>query len=356
MPSTTTWLALACSLVLHSLTAAQAQPMKLEKTIIKDPAVGNIDGATLLLPAGWKLEGGFVWMPLLSMQANLLIRVSDPASGASADLLPSQQFNFPTQDMGGLAIQPGSNWNGSILLAPPKDAATFVQSVLTAQALPHLKGARLVKTRDLPKLAAENARATPPNFTIRCTNLRYAYEIGGKAWEEDVTVTLTQAPPNGWTAMWWCGGFTMRAPAGQLDKAIPTLSVPIQSIRVSLSWSARLEEVRKVFSQGLLKSQEDFARFQQRWTQAQAEIQELHRKTWEDRAASQDRQNFALREVLGGVETYKNPYESRNVELPQGYKKYWMNNQGTILLSNDPNYDPRPGSAAEWRAMERFAP
>jgi hypothetical protein len=355
MRSKTMGLAIAGSLLLHSATGAFGQQVKLEKTVLKDPAVGNIEGATLLLPEGWKLEGGFVWMPLLSMQANLLIRVTDPATGSSVEVLPSQQFNWPTRDMG-LAIQPGSNWNGSILRAPPKDAAEFVQAVLAAQALPHLRGVTPVKTEALPTLAAEHARATPPKFTVRSTRLRYAFEVAGKPWEEAVTVTLTQAPLNGWTAMWWCGGFTMRAPAGQLDKAVPTLSVPIQSIRISLAWHARLEEVRKVFSQGLLQNQEDFARFQQRWTQSQKEIQELHRKTWEERAASQDRQNFALREILGGVETYRNPHESRNVELPQGYKKYWINKEGTVLLSSDPNYDPRPGNTADWREMERSKP
>jgi hypothetical protein len=173
--------------------------MKLSRISIKDPALGGIEGATLLLPEGWALEGGFVWMPLLSMQANLMVRVSDPAAGAAAETLPSQQFNWPMQDMG-LPLQPGSNWNGSVLLAPPPDAAAFVQGVLAMQALPQLRGAKLLRIDDLPKLAAEHARSTPPGYGIRCTRLRYAYQ----GWEEQVTVTLTYAPMNGWTAMWWC--------------------------------------------------------------------------------------------------------------------------------------------------------
>ncbi|HZE95986.1 MAG TPA: hypothetical protein VE981_03070 [Planctomycetota bacterium] len=325
--------------------------MQLNRISLRDPALGNIEGATLLVPEGWKIEGGFQWMPALSMQANLMVRVSDPSTGAAAETLPSQQFSWPLQDMG-LPLQPGSNWNGSILLAPPPDAPTFVQGVLAMQSLPQLRGGKLLKVDDLPKLAAENARLAPPGFGIRCTRLRYAFQ----GWEEDVTVTLTFAPMNGWTAMWWCGGVTMRAPAGTLDAATPLLSVPMRSIRISLAWHAGLEEVRKVFAQGRLQSQQDFARFQQQWQQANAQIQEMHRQTWEDRAASQDRQNFALRELLGGVETYRSPYEHRNVELPAGYMKQWMHPDGTVLLSNDVNFDPRVAGQTDWRELQRFAP
>lgn len=343
------------TLFLVAAAAASAQQMKLERTVIKDPAVGDIEGATLLLPQGWKLEGGFVWMPLFSMQANLRIRVSDPATGASADTLPAQQFNWPTQDVG-VQLQPGSNWNGSILWAPPRSPEDFVQGVLTVQTLPHLKGLKPTRTEDLPKVAAETAKLAPATFKTVSTRLRYGFEVNGKAWEEDVVVTLTFAPLNGWTAMWWCNGTSMRAPGGQLDQMLPLLSVPIQSIRVTLPWYAQLEEVRKVFSQGRLKSQEDFARFQQSWKVYQAQAQESHRKVWEERAASQDRQNAARREILGGVETYKNPYEARTLELPTGYRDCWVNAQGTVLLSNDAAYDPRPGSTHEWKRMEKAAP
>jgi hypothetical protein len=329
--------------------------MKFDRTVIRDPAVGNLEGAALLVPEGWKLEGGFQWMPLLSMQANLLIRVTDPASGAMSELLPAHQFNWPTQDMG-LPLQPGSNWNGSVLLAPPQSAEQFVQGVLAAQTLPHLRGAKAQKIEDLPKLAAEHARQTPPGFTIRSTRLRYAFEVGGKPWEEDVVVTLTFAPLNGWTAMWWCSGYAMRAPAGQLDKRLPVLSVPIQSLRITLPWYARLEEIRKVFAAGRLREQQDFAAFQQQWQQHREQVQELHRKTWEERAASQDRQNAAVREILGGVETYQNPFESRKVELPTGYRDCWVNAQGQVILSNDGAFDPRPGSTHEWKRMDRVSP
>jgi secreted PhoX family phosphatase len=82
----------------------------------------------------------------------------------------------------------------------------------------------------------------------------------------------------------------------------------------------------------------------------------MHRQTWEERQASQDRQSFALREVLGGIETYKNPFDSHTVEVPAGYQHQWVNPQGQVILSNNPMYDPRHGSNVDWRSMERYKP
>jgi hypothetical protein len=132
--------------------------------------------------------------------------------------------------------------------------------------------------------------------------------------------------------------------------------VPIRSLRITLPWYARLEEIRQVFSQGRLKEQQDLARFQQAWTQSRAEIEEKHRQNWDARWKSQERQSLAMREILGGTETYTNPYESRTVDLPGGYKAYWVSNQGKVLLSDDVGVDPRQGSTEEWRKMERYTP
>ena len=59
-----------------------------DKVAVRDPWVNNIEGATLLVPEGWRVEGGITWMPNFSIQANLLIRVTDPQSGAAAETLP----------------------------------------------------------------------------------------------------------------------------------------------------------------------------------------------------------------------------------------------------------------------------
>jgi hypothetical protein len=53
------------------------------------------------------------------------------------------------------------------------------------------------------------------------------------------------------------------------------------------------------------------------------------------------------------VDTYKNPYEDRPVQLPAGYNDAWVNGRGEYILSNEAGYNPNVGDTTEWRRMDR---
>lgn len=74
------------------------------------------------------------------------------------------------------------------------------------------------------------------------------------------------------------------------------------------------------------------------------------------RQASQDRNNFHFRENLGNVQTFKNPYTDRQVEMPANNSYYWVNERGETWGTNDPNENPNVGSNNRWVQMERFSP
>lgn len=77
----------------------------------------------------------------------------------------------------------------------------------------------------------------------------------------------------------------------------------------------------------------------------------------DDRAASQDRRNAAVRENLGGVQTYNNPFgSSPPLQLPTTYQRYWTDAEGNVVGTNDPNADPNVGDTKEWRRLERADP
>ena len=328
--------------------------MLFNRVELRDPAVHNIVGATILVPEGWRLEGGFSWMPLFSMQANLLVRVSDPHSGTALEILPSQQFCWPMQPMP--MMQPGANWMGSVMLPPPQNPVACVQTCYLPGPLAHLRSARLLAVDDLPGLAREAARTMPPNLTPSVARLRYAYAAGGREWEEEIYLTVTFAPPDGWTAMWWCSAVAMRAPAGELEGRRRLLVSSLNSLRLTFEWSAMLEYVKHLFRQNMRGWQEDIRQLGQMYLQYSHQAQQMHQQVWQERQASQDRQNFAFREALGGVETFVDPHTARPVELPAGYQTHWINAKGQILVDDDPGFDPRPGSAEDWRDMRRYQP
>ena len=102
--------------------------------------------------------------------------------------------------------------------------------------------------------------------------------------------------------------------------------------------------------------------------EAARQYRDWSQKNWQQvtgaRSASQDRRNFTVRENLGGVQTFANPYGTPPVELPMTHKYYWTDGQG--LLSGwtirAPTQTPaRPVNGARWSGWrgsvtQRIAP
>jgi PQQ-dependent catabolism-associated CXXCW motif protein len=83
-------------------------------------------------------------------------------------------------------------------------------------------------------------------------------------------------------------------------------------------------------------------------------------KNWQqvtdERNKSQDQKNFAVRENLGGIQTFNNPYGTgQPVELPMTHKYYWTDRHGQFVGTDDPSANPNTGSTGDWRKMERVA-
>lgn len=97
------------------------------------------------------------------------------------------------------------------------------------------------------------------------------------------------------------------------------------------------------------------------YAEAARQYREWSQRNWQqvtaDRNASQDRKNFHVRENLGAIQTYVNPYDTRvPLELPTTYPYFWIDRQGNVLGTNDPSADLNSGSNAEWKQMQRHRP
>jgi hypothetical protein len=94
------------------------------------------------------------------------------------------------------------------------------------------------------------------------------------------------------------------------------------------------------------------------YAEAARNYREWSQRNWQrvtdDRNASEDRKNAAVRENLGSVQPYTNPFgDNQKVELPLTYRYYWMDGQNNVVGTDDPSANPNQGSTTEWRQMKR---
>ncbi|MET0281145.1 MAG: hypothetical protein ABW278_08475 [Steroidobacteraceae bacterium] len=94
------------------------------------------------------------------------------------------------------------------------------------------------------------------------------------------------------------------------------------------------------------------------YAQAAKEYRDWSQKNWQgvtdQRNESTARNNAQFRDALGNVQRYDNPRDPRTpVELPNTWQYYWVNEQGTIVGTNEARLDPNAGSTREWRQMPR---
>src|SRR5438552_4680925 len=90
-----------------SAKPAAAAPLRLRKYTVNDPMMG-CDAFTLLVPEGWKVEGGVAWQMEYANLATGQMRIFDPQSAAALEVLPTIPY---TWDSNGIPFfPPGSNY------------------------------------------------------------------------------------------------------------------------------------------------------------------------------------------------------------------------------------------------------
>jgi len=279
------------------------------------------------------------------------MRINDPQTGAAIEFLPVQNFTWLTQTV--VQMQPGTNYLGNILWQPITDLPRFIEIFYMPQTLRHLQGARVVSREALPKVAAEVARSFGGQSTVKSERIRYEYRQGDRTWEESVYCTLVYTNWQMGTLWSVHSAYSFRAPKGQLDRLTPRMSTTVHSARLSPEWYGGYMYVQKLFLDRMNQSIRNAAAISATITRNSEEIRRMYSESYRLRAESQDRISQSFSEYVRGVDTYKNPYEGRPVQLPSGYNDAWVNSRGEYLLSNDAGFNPNVGDTTEWRRMDR---
>lgn len=333
-------------------TSASPGPgaMRFTRLSVHDPGINNIEAVSFLIPKGWKADGGVQWFPNYSILANLLMKITDPQTGAQIEFLPLQNFTYLKQMV--VPMRPGTNYLGNIVWQPIEDIPQFIRTFYLPKTLPQLQDARMIGQEELPKIAQQYQQMLGGRGTVKSARVRYAYTVNDKPWIEDVYVTLTYFPWRMGTIWSVASAYSFRAPADQIDRLTPVMATTISSIRLSQDWYSGYMYVQKLFNNRMNQSIRDAKAISNTITRNSEEIRQMFAESYRQRNEAEDRISRQFSEYIRGVETYKNPYEDRPIELPSGYNDAWVNANGDYILSNQAGFDPNVGSNVEWRRMQ----
>ena len=116
------------------------------------------------------------------------------------------------------------------------------------------------------------------------------------------------------------------------------------SVRINPSWLNKYLQVQQMWIQNQMQAIRSAGELSRYLSRTSAEISDMNMRAWEERQASQDRLSREFSEYIRGVETYVDPVNSRNVELPSGFGNVWTNGSDYIL-SDSPGYNPNSAGA-----------
>ncbi len=327
-----------------------------------------IAAATMLIPYGWKTEGGVYWARefLCTNGYNFVWSATSPDGLTALGITPQTAWEYSSY--GAQASRPGCQTMqmGS------------VRQYLEASVQQSMPGARVLEFHERPDLieGAQSSRTPMPMGEIQIWSeageILFAFNKNGRdmrgsmaavvQFQKTVTdmtsmyqsdPTIAAMPSAAQTRMeavsaFAYPGFASSAPEGQLNLAL--MEALRKTIAPNPTWSKRIANHNAAIGRVALEESKKRSRM---IAEANDYTSRLIQETWSQRQESVDRQMREFGEAIKGVETYRDAdAPSGEVELSHAYDHAWRLNDGSYILSNDANFDPWKDLQLEGRRLE----
>ena len=317
--------------------------MRFDRGVIVDSSGFEqpMGAATMFIPYGWKTQGGIQWgqqfMCTNGFATNWV--ATSPDGSRSLGFLPNVKWE--SNNYGGQPT-PGCS------IASITSTRQYVESI----AKEWKQGARIIDYRDRPDIVQEIGQA-PTQQPTPAGDMQIWWEAGEAlvAFTEngrDMRGSITAAV--GWTrtrSNYGMGdminligmsspAYAVTAPNGQLNLGF--YEALRKTFTMNPVWEKQIaqhvQKMNKIAIDGAIqrsKIQRDTNEY----------ISNLRQETWEAQQKSSDTRAREFGEMLRGVETYNDAdAPGGTVELSHMYNDAWKLNDGSYVLSNDPNFDP----------------
>jgi hypothetical protein len=267
--------------------------------------------------------------PLNAIAAKLDFTIASPDGRTAFHWYPETIYVDTRRMPAAAAFPVGSNYNGALVL-PLTNAFGYIEQAFR-YVHPRAAGLKVKGRFPLPKAAQSYASVAQLaggliQFRFDVGLIVVEYQESGVTWEEALYSAVQDYGPAG--AGLWSNKdtFSIRTPAGELEKTGRILATVLNSVQLNPRWVEG--EIR-----GQITRNEISIRTQQ-------EIARLDREIVEHRTRTNSEINNQMFHNLMGTEEYVNPI-SKKVEVgSNAWNHRWVNERGEAVYSDDPDYDP----------------
>ncbi len=348
---------------------------------ITDPGLNGMVAATVLVPEGWRIEGGLTRNPpqLYSMPVAVDLRFTAP-DGRRARFFPVLSFEFNVHQP---AAPLSPTLGGNLYLPLPQSPGAWLMEMARVSPEPGIRDLRLVSEEIDPELTASLRQQSAPifrmveegramemqtgaglRFDTQATRIVIAYTQDDKPYEETVlmtwqyTVSLWQGQVMGGN---WSIGLmrSARGPAGTDYLNDPELMTIFRSAHNNPAWDAEMgkywAELARIRNQGARDRLAQSQAAHQKRMQTMTETSDIIMNGWKERNAARDASHERFIDSIHEVTPYQTP-AGQTVKLPSFYDHVYTDGNGRYLLNNDSLYDPNTDPGMNQQSWQRIEP
>lgn len=346
--------------------------LRFRRLHVRDELIGQ-EAFTMLIPAGWRSEGGVLWRPNPFKPATGVLRISSPDGRMQFEILPQMPFVDGAREAAIRSVRvagpqamammeqryaEGQLCFGNEIRRRVDDPAQFVRQFVLPRYRADLRDLSILAEEGLPAVADALAGADPAEQgtvkMVRAARTRIGFSLRGQPYEEDIycVLVLVDIPPIQQT-LWGADHLVaFRAPRGEVDTQSTVVRTMCSSMRIDLRWYNKYVQVVHSLIQGQIQEIRAIGEFSRRWAQMSDEVSSDRQRSWEANQARMDEMDRRYSQYQRGVEEYRDT-EGNRVELPAGYTHGWRSRGDEYIVTDNPNFNPNVEMTGDWTPLER---
>jgi hypothetical protein len=331
----------------------------------------DMEAQRLLLPEGWRFEGGITWnWSKFPEDPSFTYRITSPDGRAAVEEFKSRRYFWSQNQILNTRFSEAGNE-----IQEPVKAADYLENLFFPDIRRGVSQIRVLQREALPEFAEKLLRKLryrtqvsnsicpipyPFETDMDAGRIRVEYTVEGEKRIEDLNclmAILTLQLPGMFgdtiTGQTWTASVcSFTAPAEEMPSRVSEFRIITASRSTHLEWDIRRTRVIAAARRDGIRSQQAVNLLFQQIRRTPLEFSDMIQETYDSHNHRYDAIFDDYSQYLPDMADYHDPVNDWNLVLPSEYDHVWTNGD-EYLLTHDALLDPNLESIRNWERLER---